>query len=54
MTSIRYYPCAMLTEQLPVSSVQFLETGDLIYLMADPAEIESLRSQLGSQQEQKV
>jgi NhaP-type Na+/H+ and K+/H+ antiporter len=41
-------------QQLPISSVQFLETGDEIYLMADPAEIESLRSQLGSQQEQIV
>jgi trk system potassium uptake protein TrkA len=41
-------------QQLPVSSVQFLETGDMIYLMGDPADIESLRSQLGSQQEQKV
>ena len=40
-------------QQLPVSSVQFLETGDVIYLMADPAEIELLRSQLSSQQEQK-
>jgi trk system potassium uptake protein TrkA len=41
-------------QQLPVSSVQFLETGDMIYLMGDPADIESLRSQLGSQQEQNV
>lgn len=41
-------------QQLPVSNVQFLETGDMIYVMADPAEIESLRSQLSSQQEQNV
>jgi trk system potassium uptake protein len=40
--------------QLPVSSAQLLETGDLIYLIGDPAEIESLRSQLGSSQEQTV
>jgi trk system potassium uptake protein TrkA len=37
---------------LPVSVGQVLETGDLIYLMGDPAEIESLRSQLDLQQEQ--
>jgi trk system potassium uptake protein TrkA len=36
---------------LPVSSTQLLEIGDMIYLMADPAEIETLRSQLGLQQE---
>ena len=41
-------------QQMPVSSVQILETGDVIYLMADAAEIELLRSQLSSQQEQKV
>jgi trk system potassium uptake protein TrkA len=39
-------------QTLPVSDAQLLEAGDLIYLIADPAEIESLRSQLGLQQEQ--
>ena len=39
---------------LPVSGAQVLETGDLIYLTADPAEIESLGSQLGLQRERKA
>ena len=40
--------------QLPSSRAQLLETGDLIYLTGDPTEIESLRSQLVSPQEQNV
>jgi trk system potassium uptake protein TrkA len=39
---------------LPVSGTEILQTGDSIYLMADPAEIESLRNQLDLQREQKV
>lgn len=38
-------------QPLPVSGAQFLEAEDLIYLMAEPAEIESLRGLLGLQQE---
>ncbi len=41
-------------QQMPVASVQSLEAGDLIYLVADPAQIEALRSQLGSLQEQNA
>ncbi len=39
-------------EPLPVSYAQSLETGDLIYLSADPEEIEVLRHRLASQKEQ--
>ena len=39
-------------KSLPVSSMQPLEAGDLIYLMADPAEIETLKSRLSNQQGQ--
>lgn len=38
-------------QPLPVSQPQSLETGDLIYLSADPEEIEALRRRLGFRQE---
>lgn len=41
-------------QPLPVLGVQLLETGDVIHVMADPAEIESLRDRLGLQTERKV
>ena len=39
-------------QPLPISDTQTLETGDLVYLSADPEEIEALRRRLGFQQEQ--
>jgi trk system potassium uptake protein TrkA len=41
-------------QALPVSNNQALEIGDLIYLMADSADIDTLRSQLGLQLERTV
>ena len=38
-------------QPLPVSHEQTLETGDLIYLSADPEEIEALRNRLSFQKE---
>jgi hypothetical protein len=36
---------------MQISGAQTMETGDLIYLNADPIEIEALRKRLGSQEE---
>ena len=38
-------------QPLLISDTQILDSGDLIYLSADPAEIEALRHRLGFQQE---
>jgi trk system potassium uptake protein TrkA len=38
-------------QSMQISGSQTMETGDLIYLNADPIEIEALRKRLGSQQE---
>jgi trk system potassium uptake protein TrkA len=38
-------------QTLPISNAQSLETGDLIYLSADPGEIEALRQRLVFQKE---
>jgi trk system potassium uptake protein TrkA len=38
-------------QPLPVSNNQSLEAGDLVFLTADPQEIEMLRRRLGNQQE---